>query len=340
MLRGKEKTLKVIERPRMDARAPAFCSIEVLYSCILRCKMCHMWENPRSVDELSIDQWKRFIFDLKRFTQLKTSINITGGEPFLKENVLEIVRCAAQEGFSDISMTSNGFLTDTRLIKEIASSGLTMLSFSLDSINPETHDYLRGVNGSCDKVLAAIGSLLKEKGSIRKIGIQTIIMGPTLGGIPELIKWASGRNVSIYFMAIAEPLCVSLGPDWPMQGDFSFLWPHDLKKRNEVIDCIICAKEHGVDIGNSLAQLKAFKMYFNDPKEFVKKERKCHMDDGMLKVGPMGDVALCGQKGPIGNITSGNIQDIWFSAKAQKIREDIKTCKTNCPQMVNCYFEE
>lgn len=321
-------------------RKPKFCSIEVLYSCILKCKMCHMWKNPRSENELSIEQWKAFISDLKRFTQLKTSINITGGEPFLKENVLDIVRCAAQEGFSDISMTSNGFLTDNRLIKEIAASGLTMLSFSLDSINSDIHDYLRGVNGVCDKVMTAVECLLKEKGTIHKIGIQTIIMGPTLAGIPELVKWASERDVSIYFMAIAEPLCVSLGPDWSIQGDFSFLWPQDLKKRNETIDFIIQTKEHGVDIGNSLAQLKAFKMYFNDPGEFVKKERKCHMDDGMLKVGPMGDVALCGQKGSIGNISSRNIQDIWFSAEAQKVREAIRTCKTNCPQMVNCYFEE
>ncbi len=321
-------------------RKPTFCSIEVLYSCILKCKMCHMWKNHRSEGELSIEQWKKFILDLKRFTQLKTSINITGGEPFLKENVLDIVRYAAQEGFCELSMTTNGFLIDSRLIKEIVVSGLTMLSFSLDSINPETHDYLRGVNGVCDKVMTAVECLLKEKGSIRKIGIQTIIMGPTLGGIPELIKWASSLGVSIYFMAIAEPLCVSVGSDWFSKGKYSFLWPNDPEKRNEAIDFIIYAKEQGIDIGNSLAQLKAFKMYFNNPEEFVKKERKCNMDDGMLKVGPMGDVALCGHKGPIGNISGGNIHDIWFSPEAKKIREAIRMCKTNCPQMVNCYFEE
>jgi MoaA/NifB/PqqE/SkfB family radical SAM enzyme len=89
-----------------------------------------------------------------------------------------------------------------------------------------------------------------------------------------------------------------------------------------------------------LAQLKAFKAYFTNPDDFVKKQRLCKMGDGMLKVGPTGEVSLCAEKGAIGNIRDNDIQDIWFSGQAQCVREAIKSCKTNCPQLINCYFEE
>jgi len=299
-----------------------------------------MWKNLRTKDELSIEQWKEFILDLKRFTQLKTSINITGGEPFLKHDVLDLVRHTTQEGFKGISMTTNGFLIDIRLAQEISASGLAMISFSLDSIDADIHDNLRGIKGSCQKVMAAIGYLLKDKVNTLKIGIQTIIMGPTLGGIPELIKWASSRGVSIYFMAIAEPLCASLGPDWFIRGDYSFLWPHDFKKRDETIELLIQEKKNGADIGNSLAQLRGFKTYFDNPEEFVRRERKCRMGDGMVKIGPTGDVSLCGEKGAIGNICNSPISEIWFSEKAKSVRGLISSCRSNCPQMINCYFED
>jgi len=99
-------------------REPTFCSIEVLYSCILKCKMCYMWKNSRTVNELFIEDWKKFILALKRFTGLKNSINITGGEPLLKENVLELVRFIVQQDFTDVSITTNGFLIDKAMLRK------------------------------------------------------------------------------------------------------------------------------------------------------------------------------------------------------------------------------
>lgn len=321
-------------------RTPAFCSLEVLYSCILKCKMCHMWKNPRIINELSIEDWKEFIIALKRFTDLKTSLNITGGEPLLKENIIELVRFIVQEGFTSVSMTTNGFLINKDMARDIADAGLDMISISLDSIAEDIHDYLRGVKGVYRKVMDALEYFGEYPGRLKKLGIQTIIMGPNLDGILDLVKWADKKKISIYFMAIVQPLCAPLQNNWNMESEYSFLWPKDMTKLYSIIDELTRIKERGVDIGNSTAQLRAFKTYFRDPNEFVKKQKQCRMGDGMLKVGPTGDVSLCDEKGSIGNIRNNEIQDIWFSEKAEYVRETIKSCKTNCPQMINCYFEE
>ena len=302
--------------------------------------MCYMWQNQRSTNELSLDEWRKFIITLKRFSGLKTAINITGGEPLLKENIIDLVEFIVQHGFSEVSMTTNAFLIDREMAKKIADSGLTMISISLDSLDEDIHDYARGVKGAYRKVIEAMGYFGEHQGRLKKLGIQTIIMGQNLDSILDLVNWAHKKKLSIYFMAITKPLCLSLDNNWYTSPPYSFLWPKDSIKLYDTIDALIRLKENGMDIGNSLAQLRAFKTYFINPKEFVKKEKKCKMGDGMLKIGPTGEVSLCAEKGIIGNIRHSEIQDIWFSEEAKQVRQAISSCKTNCPQMINCYFEE
>jgi len=289
---------------------------------------------------MSVEDWKKFVVELKEFTGVSTSINITGGEPLLKEDVLDLVRFIVQSGFSAVSMTTNGFLIDKAKSRDIADSGMNMVSMSLDSIDEETHDNIRGTKGACRKVMDALEYFKDYPGKLKKLGIQTIIMGPNLKGILDLVQWAHARRISVYFMAIAQPLCLSLSSNWYSESEYSFLWPNEKAKLFDIIDSLIKFKEDGVDIGNSVAQLKAFKTYFTDPNDFVKKYRQCRMGDGMLKVDPDGNVSLCAEKGSIGNVRADRIDDLWFSEKAAIVRESIKTCKTNCPQLINCFFED
>ncbi len=321
-------------------RKPSFCSIEVLYSCLLKCKMCYMWKNQRTPDELSIAQWKEFIVSLKNFTNLKISLNITGGEPLLKGNILDLIGFIVEQGFKDVSMTSNGFLINKDTARSIADSGLKMIVLSLDSLDKNTHDYLRGVEGAHERALDALKYFADYRGRLKKIGIQTIIMDPSLDGILELVKWANDNKISVYFMAITKPLCLPLDEDWYKRSAHNFLWPKDTVRLYAVVDELIKLKKAGLDIGNSVAQLEAFKKYFDNPHDFIKKQKQCKMGDGMIKVGSTGEVSLCSEKGPIGNIRDNRIDEIFFSGEAKNVREQIGACKTNCTQLINCFFEE
>jgi MoaA/NifB/PqqE/SkfB family radical SAM enzyme len=322
-------------------KKPSFYSIEVLYSCILKCKMCYMWQaNTRLPQELSIDEWKAFIVALREFNGPHSVINITGGEPLLKENILDLLAFAGRQGFANVSMTTNGFLITREVARAIADSGIHMISLSLDSMNEETHDFIRGVKGAHANAMHAIDYFEERPGRLQKLVIQTILMEPSLDGIFDLVTWAHKKKISIYFMAITKPLCLPLDDNWYNASAYNFLWPKDIAKVCRLIDELIRFKEQGVDIGNSIAQLKAFKRYFADPNDFVKEKKQCKMGEGMLKIGSTGEVCLCAEKGVVGNIRDTPLEDLWFSERAQQVREAIKSCKTNCPQLINCYFEE
>jgi hypothetical protein len=44
--------------------------------------------------------------------------------------------------------------------------------------------------------------------------------------------------------------------------------------------------------------------------------------------------------GVIGNICRENIQEMWYSEKAQQLRQRMKECKHNCNFLINCYKDE
>jgi len=321
-------------------RKPSFCSMEVVYSCLLKCKMCHMWKNPRPPNELSIQAWKQFITSLKKFAGVDISINITGGEPLLKGNIIDLIQFIAKQGFNDVSMSTNGFLINKDTAADLADSGLRMVALSLESLDKDVHDYLRGIKGAQARTMEALRYFNDYRGSLKKLGIQTIIMGPNLDGILELVNWANDNNISVYFMAITKPLCLPLGRDWQLKSDYSFLWPKHKVKLNNILDRLIKLKKERIDIGNSVAQLEAFKSYFDNPHNFIRQQEQCKMGDGMIKVGSTGEVLLCSEKGTIGNIRNNKIDEVFFSEKAKHIREQIKCCHTNCTQLINCFFEE
>lgn len=85
----------------------------------------------------------------------KTMIVITGGEPLMRKDLEKCGEEIYKRGFP-WGMVTNGFgLTPNRL-KALLASGLRSITISLDGLNPETHDWFRGKNGSWEKAIDAI----------------------------------------------------------------------------------------------------------------------------------------------------------------------------------------
>ena len=68
----------------MNIPHPTDASIILTYRCPMRCQMCNIWKNPTNRQEEIKAK------DLKSLPQLKF-INLTGGEPFIREDLDEIV---------------------------------------------------------------------------------------------------------------------------------------------------------------------------------------------------------------------------------------------------------
>lgn len=299
--------------------------------------MCFMWRVEAEKNIVTLGEWNKFIEELHSFLGYSIEINILGGEPLLNGYVYELIGFIRSRNFR-ASMATNGFLINAEVANRIAKSGLNTLGISLDSLKPEIHDYLRGVDGVYKKATDAIDLICNYKSEC-KIDILAIIMGENLDDILMLADWVNSdeRIASINFMAIMKPHCSDLGSSWYKHKDYSFLWPSDTQKVSWIIDQLIARKKQGYKITSPVQQLEKFKLYFRDPAQFVREDR-CHFDEVVLNVSANGNVYLCWDMEPLGNIKTSNIREIWGSEKAMEIRQKIKGCRKNCEPMINCYY--
>jgi cyclic pyranopterin phosphate synthase len=82
------------------------------------------------------------------------AVRVTGGEPLLRHDVVEVVERLAKVGFEDLAMTTNGWLL-ARLAGELRRAGLNRLNVSCDSLRPERFARIRR-RGELSRVLAAM----------------------------------------------------------------------------------------------------------------------------------------------------------------------------------------
>ncbi len=338
----RHETSSVLASFTKDERLrPEFVCFGITDDCMLRCKMCRKWQDDIFTDkakEASLEDWKRCVISLRRICRGRLQINFGGGEPLLKKETLELVSFCAQKGFAT-NIATNGYLIDEVMAEKINDSGLESIIISLDSTNRSVHDYLRGVEGAYDKAIGAIGLLDERCDGLYK-GICAVIYDKNLDDILNLARWAQEdpRLNSVYFMAAMQPNNTIPDKRWYENEEFSMLWPRDKKKVHAVIAELIRLKSGSSKITNSLAQLEAFDLYYQAPERFVKKT-KCNMDSA-LHVSSRGDVFLCYNCLPLGNISSDDVSRLWFSDKAKEARAQIHGCRNNCHFLLNCYFKQ
>jgi radical SAM protein with 4Fe4S-binding SPASM domain len=141
-------------------------NIKITNACNLRCKTCAQWGEsgymlsaPSSVvkETVPLDVYKKMVDDI---SGIRPWIYIWGGEPFLYPDLLPLLTYMKQKRLL-ISVVTNG----TRLARHaeaLVDIGMDGLMLSVDGPR-EAHDVIRGVPGTFDTLMSAIGAIQEEK---------------------------------------------------------------------------------------------------------------------------------------------------------------------------------
>lgn len=321
---------------------PAICCLVLTDKCMFKCKMCYKWQDTTQEDFPKIEQYKNFIFNFKELADENAKINFSGGEVLLYPDICELIKFSSENGFLT-NVTSNGWLINEDMTKRIADSGLNNIFLSLDSINAQTHDFLRGVNGSFQAAIQAIEYLSKYCISLR-IHINAIITGTNMDDIVDLAKWVvdDHRIVFVNFQAIIPPLYMFPVDKRSEAEEENRLWPKDLRKMERVIDELIGLKKEFKDkVNNTVSQFETFKSYFKNPNNYIKNS-SCHIDKKVINITASGEIYICYKMSPIGNIKQEgfDLKRTWYSPQADLVRNNIAKCRNNCQEMVNAYYDK
>jgi len=162
-------------------------NISITYRCNLRCKTCNIWKKPKI--DLPLDCLKAIF---RKFRNVSW-ISLTGGEPFLREDLVDIVRSALKEcpSLHTISIPTNGFLTEKILkdVKKILKLDIPSLyvSVSLDGLE-EVHDSIRVVKGSFKRAVNTFRLLKKIEDRRFKVHFEYTISRFNQGMLPQTVE--------------------------------------------------------------------------------------------------------------------------------------------------------
>lgn len=176
---------------------------EVTRACGLACAHCRADAMPlRDPRELSTDEGHRLIDDLAAYDAPRPILVLTGGDPFERDDLADLVRYATERGLHvALSPSVTPRLTAARLA-ELRAAGATAVSLSLDGARAATHDTLRGIDGTYrDTLLAA--AMVRDAGL--RLQINTTVHVGNVDEMPELLAWLVDQHVSLWSVFLLVP---------------------------------------------------------------------------------------------------------------------------------------
>jgi radical SAM protein with 4Fe4S-binding SPASM domain len=187
---------------------PYVVSWNLTYRCNLACEHCYLdaggtpqvgTENFADRSELGTEECFEVIDQLAGFAPECVTI-LTGGEPLLRRDILEIVTRAAARGLW-VVVGTNGVRITENVSKRLAEAGARGLSLSLDALDPDRHDRFRNVRGAWRNTVEGAG-ILNRTGL--PFIVQTTAGAHNLGELDAIADFAHDRLAAkvwnLYFL--------------------------------------------------------------------------------------------------------------------------------------------
>lgn len=303
--------------------APVNVTWEMTLKCNLSCVHCLSDSGRPAENELTYDECKTFIDQL---TDMKVfQVNIGGGEPFIRDDFLDILAYAHEKQLVTC-VSTNGVLVDRYLAQKLSRLNMLYLQVSLDGATPEVNDAIRG-KGSFQKAVNAMGHLVEYK---VPFSINTVLTRLSYPQLEDLRKLAASFNAEMRVSRFrpsgrAKNSMTHLGPEkWQLEAFAAWLAEQDLVRTGDSFFCLTSEKRRrkGLDM--------------------------CGAAKMTCCVSPNGNVYPCAflqeKEFLVGNVRNISFQDMWdhsmifaslrnLSVDACRTCSRFEECRGGCPAM-------
>ncbi len=158
---------------------------ELTYRCNFHCQHCYVPKSYRKSGELRTKEVFLVLDELKDMGCFY--LGFTGGEPFVREDIMQILWHAKKNGF-EIIIYTNGSLIDEALADELSALRPNKVDITIPGMSNASFERISGIAGSRDKVLNAIGWLYKRKVNL---GFKTCVLKENESEIKDIQRFAN-----------------------------------------------------------------------------------------------------------------------------------------------------
>jgi len=145
----------LVEEMKRGLDAPICLTWELTYACNLQCVHCLSSSGQRDERELSTEEAKKILDDLRDLQVFY--INIGGGEPMVRRDFFELLEYSVANGIG-VKFSTNGAFIDEEKAQRLAAMDYLDIQISLDGVDAATNDAVRG-EGSYDMAIRAMENL-------------------------------------------------------------------------------------------------------------------------------------------------------------------------------------
>lgn len=285
-------------------------TVIVTYRCNARCNMCNRYKAPsRPEEEISIET-------IKKLPEMYFT-NITGGEPFIRTDLKDIVRELYKKS-DRIVISTNGFFTDriVDLCKEFPNVGIRI---SIEGLE-ETNNKIRGLEDGFNRGYTTLKKLVEM--GMKDVGFGMTVQDANAKDLVELYKLSDEMNMEF---ATAS-----------LHNSFYFV-----ESKNRIHDRPMVAKELEKlvnELLKSKSPKKWFRAYFNHGLiNYIYGQKRllpCDMAFDTFFIDPYGDVMPCNgtkDKEVMGNLVNVSTwEELWNGESAELVRNKICHCERQC----------
>ena len=307
-----------------EVKSPPFLVLFINSICNMKCEHCFYWQQLNQRDDLSFEEIKALSEDLGEIENL----NLSGGEPFIRKDFAAVCKqFIRQNKVKEIYTPTNAYFTDRtikalREVLEDRSLKLFCVELSLDGM-PEFHDEFRKTPNSFRKAMEtydALAELQKEDPRLQIHAISTAT-ADNMDEIRTLTTFLFDRcpkmthhNLAIIRGDRKNPTL--RGPALETYRELyryvRRLWaPREESRYGAAVEPMLqYAKIKSVEMNAQFAPCRA----------------------GILTgvVHANGDVGICEQRPPIGNLRQNSFMEIWRSHHANDVRRSIAKKECYC----------
>ena len=292
--------------------------VEITRTCNHRCLNCSIWQSPKKAT-LPLKGYEELFKDNPNLIWL----SLTGGEPFLRPDIVEIVKLAKKyTPVKFLSIPTDGYRPELIIEKSKAIENLGIelhLTISLDGPK-EVHDKIRGKPGAYDNAVKTFNELKKQGIDVR---YQSTLHSHNLDCFKDFYLKNKQDIGVLTFTQTSDIYYDNNQKVTPLTGEaaarmFEFIDKHyKLQKKQDVFE-----KMH----------IKIAQAYLRNPDMML----PCTAGYSGAFISSSGDVHPCFFMPPWGNLKKNSFREIWFSELADKARQKIKS--KQCPKCwVNCF---
>lgn len=292
-------------------------SMIVTFRCNGKCHMCEIWKHPTNPsEELDVKYYEKLPDGLR--------INITGGEPMLRDDIDEIFKILYHRA-SLLELSTNGFFTD-RIVSIAEKYPNILIRVSVDGL-PKLNDKLRGTRDGFDHALRTILELKKTK--CKNIGFTIVISDKNVDDLLSLYELCCYLEVELGNSVMHN--------SWYFHKMDNVIGDREKATKMEIEFAKSLLRSHRRGIKNKVKDYG--RAYFNKSiiKRFAGKECNyrppCGASRDFFFVDPWGNISSCNgsdEEWIMGNLKDDSFENIMNSKKAEEVIRKVELCKKDC----------